>query len=168
MARFFIPNKFVDPLVDSPFAAELLSTIAILVLLAVSAWALSRSIRRSDREPRDRDLELSLISIFVFLASPASWTHHLVMLLPAALVMLRDGVFDRNEPVASRFTVGLVLGIMALTFDDLIPREIRTSSLAIMSLMTVAVFALWLLIVERLLRRSALCDDLSDLVPPSR
>lgn len=168
VARFLIPNKYVDPLVDSPFAAKFLSTTVILVLLAVSAWALFRSIRRADREPRDRDLELSLISIFVFLAAPASWTHHLVMLLPASLVMLRDCVLDRNEPVTSRLTVGLILVIIAFTFDDLIPREIRTSSLAIMSLMTVAVVALWLLIVARLLRRSALCHDLSDSAPPSR
>ena len=168
VARFLIPSKYIAPLVDSPFAAQFLSTVVILVLLAVSAWVLFRSIRRADREPRDRDLELSLISIFVFLASPASWTHHLVMLLPASLVMLRDGVLDRNEPVTSRLTVGLILVIIAFTFDDLIPREMRISSLAIMSLMTVAVVAVWLLIVERLLRRSAQCHDLSGSAPPSR
>ena len=153
IARFFVPNKFIAPVVDSPATARFLSTALILLLLAVSAWTLYRSMRRADRSPADRDLELSLISVFVFLASPASWTHHLVMLLPAALVMLRDGVLDRNQRVASRLTVGLVLAVIAFTFDDLIPREVRISSLAIMSLMTVAVVALWLLIVERLLER---------------
>jgi len=168
VARFFVPNKFVDPLVDSPDTARFLSTAVIVVLLVVSAWTLYRSMRRADREPMDRDLELSLISLLVFLASPASWTHHLVMLLPAALVMLRDGVLDRKEPISSRLTVGLTLVVIAFTFDDLIPREIRTSSLAIMSLMTVAVVSLWLLIVARLLQRSALSQDLSDSAPPSR
>ena len=153
VARFFVPNKFSGPVVDSPAAARFLSTVLILVLLTVSAWTLYRSMRRARREPADRDLELSMISVFVFLSSPASWTHHLVMLLPAALVMLRDGVLHHTEPIADRLTVGLVLAVIAITFDDLIPREVRISSLAIMSLMTIAVVALWLLIVMRLRRR---------------
>ena len=158
VARFVVPNKFSHPVVDSPATARALSTALILMLLTVSAWTLYRSMRRARREPVDRDLELSLISVFVFLSAPASWTHHLVMLLPAALVMLRDGVLDRSQPISSRLTVGLVLAVIAFTFDDLIPREIRTSSLAIMSLMTVTVVALWLLIVERLLRRCGRAD----------
>jgi hypothetical protein len=142
--------------------ARRLSVGLILVLLLVSAWALYRSMRKAGRGANDRDLELSLISVFVFLASPASWTHHLVMLLPAALVLLRDVVLDGNASIHSRLTVGLTLAVIAFPFDDLIPREVRTSSLAIMSLLTVAVFALWLLIVERLLRRSVPDHDLSD------
>jgi hypothetical protein len=153
-ARLFIPNKFSAPLVDHPAAANYLSTAVILVLLVVSAWALYRSMRRENRGPRDRDLELSLISLFVFLASPASWTHHLVMLLPAALVMLRDVVLDPNEPRSQRLIVALILAFIAVTFEDLIPSDMRTSSLLMMSLMTVAILALWLLTVVRLLRRS--------------
>ncbi len=154
-ARLFIPNKFSAPLVDNPAAAEYLSTAVILALLLVSAWALYRSMRRVNRGPRDRDLELALISLVAFLASPASWTHHLVMLLPAALVMLRDVVLDPNEPMSHRLTVGLTLALIAVTFEDLMPRDIRTSSLALMSLMTVAILALWVLTAARLLRRSA-------------
>ena len=165
VARFFVPNKYTDPVLDSPATAGMLSAALILVLLAVSAWVLCRSMRNADRGPKDRDLELSLISVFVFLASPASWTHHLVILLPAALVMLRDGVLDRNASVSSRFSAGLTLAVIAITFDDLIPREVRISSPAIMSLMTVAVLALWLLIAERLLRRSAPRRDLPDQAP---
>jgi hypothetical protein len=153
--RLFIPNKFSVPLVDSPAAAHACSTAVVLVLLALSAWALYRSMRRGDRGPRDRDLELSLMSLLAFLASPASWTHHLVMLLPAALVMLRDVVLDPKEPMSQRLTVGLTLALIAVTFEDLIPRDVRTSSLAMMSLMTVAILALWSLTAVRLLRRSA-------------
>lgn len=155
IARLFIPNKFSAPLVDNPAAAEYLSTAVILALLVVSAWALYRSMRRVNRGPRDRDLELALLSLVAFLASPASWTHHLVMLLPAALVMLRDVVLDPNEPMSHRLTVGLTLALIAVTFEDLMPRDIRTSSLALMSLMTVAILALWVLTAARLLRRSA-------------
>ena len=98
------------------------------------------------------DLELSILSVWIFLAAPASWTHHLVMLLPAALVLLRDAVLDPAQPPSSRLTAGLVLMVLALTLDDLIPRELRVSSQAIMSLMTFAVLSLWLLLVERLRR----------------
>lgn len=155
IGRFFIPNKFSTPFVDNPAAAEYLSTAVILALLVVSTWVLYRSMRRVNRGPRDRDLELSLMSLVAFLASPASWTHHLVMLLPAALVMLRDVVLDPNEPMPQRLMVGSTLVLIAVTFEDLIPRDIRTSSLAMMSLMTVAILALWLLAAVRLLRRSA-------------
>jgi hypothetical protein len=96
-----------------------------------------------------------VLSLFAFLASPASWTHHLVILLPAALVMLRDVVLDPAEPLSRRLAVGLTLALVAVTFEDLIPRELRTSSLAMMSLMTVAILGLWALTVARLLRRSA-------------
>ena len=50
-------------------------------------------------------------------------------------------------------TAGLVLLVLALTLDDLVPRELRTSSQTIMSLMTIDVLALWLLLVEQLRRR---------------
>jgi hypothetical protein len=46
-----------------------------------------------------------------------------------------------------------VLAMLALTLDDLIPRELRVSSQAIMSLMTVAVIGLWLLLAQHLSRR---------------
>jgi len=50
-------------------------------------------------------------------------------------------------------TAALVLAVLALTLDDLIPRELRVSSQAIMSLMTVAVIGLWLLLAQHLSRR---------------
>jgi hypothetical protein len=90
----------------------------------------------------------------VFLISPASWTHHLVLLLPAALVLLRDRVLAPGLAPSSRFAAGLVLAVLALTLDDLIPRDIRVSSLPLMTLMTVAVIALWLLLAEQLWQRS--------------
>ena len=86
------------------------------------------------------------------------WTRHRILGFVAGVASFVV-VVSSLSPVASRLTVGLILAIIAFTFDDLIPREMRLSSLAIMSLMTVAVVALWMLIVERLLRGSALCRD---------
>ena len=74
------------------------------------------------------------------------------MLLPAALVLLRDAVLDPREALASRLTAALVLAVLALTLDDLIPRDLRVSSQPLMALMTVAVLALWLLLMQRLYR----------------
>jgi len=102
----------------------------------------------------DHDLELSLISIMVFLIAPASWTHHLVLLLPAALVLLRDRVLAPALPAGSRLAAGLVLAVLALTLDDLIPGQLRVASLPLMTLMTVGVIALWLLLAEQLWHRS--------------
>jgi len=153
VARFFVPNKFSEPVVESPAMARLIATGLILAVGAVTAWLLVRSMRDAGRTAIDHDLELSLLAVGVFLISPASWTHHLVMLLPAALVVLRDNVLSPVEPLGGRLTAALVLAVLALTLDDLIPRELRVSSQAIMSLMTVAVIGLWLLLTQRLSRR---------------
>nr|WP_242513403.1 glycosyltransferase family 87 protein [Halochromatium salexigens] len=184
IARFLVPNKFSTLIADDPALAARLTGSAILIVIGATGALLWRSMRRDlasdsatatglrDRNrleqqaaeatstpipPRgalDHDLELSLISIAVFLIAPASWTHHLVLLLPAALVVLRERVLAPSRAVSSRFAAGLVLAVLALTLDDLIPREIRVSSLPLMSLMTVAVIALWLLLAEQLWQRS--------------
>lgn len=160
VARFLVPNKFTEPLVASPAAAATLSAALVLALTGISAWTLVGSMRGRRLDPDGgratrTDLELSILSVWIFLAAPASWTHHLVMLLPAALVLLRDAVLDPAEPPGSRLTAGLVLMVLALTLDDLIPREQRIASQPIMSLMTVAVISLWLLLVQRLRRLGA-------------
>jgi len=157
IARLLTPNKFSQPLFDSPAASAWVSTGLVLALALATFWLLQDCIRagwrsRAAPEPRVVDLELSLLSVLVFLAAPASWTHHLVMLLPAALILLRDAVFDPRETVGSRLTAALVLAVLALTLDDLIPRDLRMSSQAIMALMTVAVLCLWLLLMQRLYR----------------
>ena len=72
------------------------------------------------------------------------------MLLPAALVLLRDAVLDPCADGLGRVAAVLVLAVLALTLDDLIPREVRTGSRALMALMTVAVLGLWALLLERL------------------
>jgi hypothetical protein len=158
VARFLIPNKFTEPVMANPAAAATLSSALVVLLLSVTLWTLLGSMRRrfgaGSADPTAIDLELSLLSVFIFLAAPASWTHHLVMLLPAALVLLRDAVLDPREPMGSRLTAALVLSVLALTLDDLLPRDTRTASQALMGLMTVAVVCLWLLLLERLNRRA--------------
>lgn len=164
VARFLIPNKFTEPVIASPTAAAMLSGGLVMALLAATSWALFGSMRRrfaaaARPDPTAVDLELATLSAFIFLAAPASWTHHLVMLLPAALVLLRDAVLDPRERASSRLTAALVLLVLALTLDDLIAREIRTSSQAMMGLMTVAVVSLWLLLLQRLHRHNAPAND---------
>lgn len=163
IARFLVPNKFSSVLLDDPKLAARLSAGAILLLLLLTAWMIWRSMQRDlhpkpttagARGPIDHDLELSLISITVFLISPASWTHHLVMLLPAALILLRDRLLNPGPALSSRLTAALVLAVLALTLDDLLPVSLRTQSLALMSLMTVGVIGLWLLLAEQLWRRT--------------
>ena len=153
VARLLVPNKFTAIWLDEPGLAQRLSTAIVLVLLLVTGWALFRSMRRDMRPPADRDLEMSLILLWVFLAAPASWTHHLVLLLPAVLVLLRDGVLDPSAAPGSRITAGLVLLVIAATFDDLVPLKVRTASQPMMALMTVGVLSLWLLLVQRLASR---------------
>ncbi|QQO52320.1 MAG: DUF2029 domain-containing protein [Thiohalocapsa sp. PB-PSB1] len=163
VARWLVPNKFTKPLAPNPELAALLTTAAVLLLTVTTGWALLGSLRTRARrcaaglgpDPIAVDLELSLLSLWVFLAAPASWTHHLVMLLPAALVLLRDAVLDARASGLGRWAAGLVLMVLALTLDDLIGRDLRIGSPALLALMTIAVFGLWLLLLERLLRHRA-------------
>jgi hypothetical protein len=160
LSRWLVPNKFTAPVVASPELAALFATGLVLALGLITGWAVTRSLRarrcgQTLDQPVAVDLELSLLSVWVFLAAPASWTHHLVMLLPAALVLLRDGVLHARTDAVGRLAAGLVLAVLALTLDDLIPREVRTDSRAIMALMTVAVLGLWALLLERLVRHTA-------------
>lgn len=164
VARFLVPNKFSSILADDQTLATRISGAAILVVVGTTGTVLWRSMRRGrkpgshaeqwPRGPVDHDLELSLISLAVFLIAPASWTHHLVMLIPAALVLLRDRVLRPEVAPGSRLTAGLVLAVIALTLDDLIPLQLRVSSLPLMTLMTASVVALWLLLAEQLWRRA--------------
>ena len=154
-----MPNKFTEPIVVSPTSAAVLSSALVAILLTATVWVLFASMRRrfssvARPDPTAIDLELSILSVFIFLAAPASWTHHLVMLLPAALVLLREAVLEPCEPASSRFAAALVLSVLALTLDDLVTREVRTSSNALMGLMTAAVLSLWLVLLQRLYRRT--------------
>jgi hypothetical protein len=172
VARWLVPNKFTEILAASPIAAALISTMLVVGLAVATGWAVLGSLRQRSSRCRAHagadavavDLELSLLSVWVFLAAPASWTHHLVMLLPAALVLLREGVLHPRSGGLERIAAGLVLALLALTLDDLIAREVRTGSHAIMALMTVAVIGLWALLLERLVQhtatvRAGLCRD---------
>ena len=164
VARWLVPNKFTAILLPSPAAAAWGTTLLVLGLGLATAGAVLGSLRlrarrcrtgSGDADPVAVDLELSLLSVWVFLAAPASWTHHLAMLLPAALVLLRDAVLDPRARALTRLAAVLVLAVLALTLDDLIPREVRTGSHAIMGLMTVAVVGLWGLLLEQLLAHTA-------------
>lgn len=168
VARFFVPNKFTTPILPSPEIAALLSGITIALVLAASAYVLLLSMARPRRTARDIDLELSVLSAAVFLCAPASWTHHLVMLLPAALVLLRDGVLDNHERPGSRFAAGLVLAVLALTLDDLVPREVRIASQAMMALMTAGVIGLWALCAQRLYLSAKRVGGRNENAPGSR
>jgi hypothetical protein len=161
VARWLVPNKFIEPVAANPVAAGYITAALVFALGVATARAVLGSLALRARrcaagvsgvEAVAVDLELSLIAVWVFLAAPASWTHHLVMLLPAALVLLRDAVLDPRAGGLGRLAAVLVLAVLALTLDDLVPREVRTSSRAILVLMTLGVVGLWALLLERLLR----------------
>jgi hypothetical protein len=142
VARLLVPNKFTTVWLDAPGLAQGLSTTIVLLLLGVTGRALFRSMRRGERPASDRDGEMSLVLLWVFFAA-------------AALVLLRDRVLDRGVGLSSRMTAGLVLLVIAATFDDLVPLQLRTASQPLMALMSVGLLSLWLLLVQSLARRSA-------------
>jgi len=150
VARFMVPNPYSNPAWTSAPLASAISSAAVLGLFAATGLAVIRSMRCPGRDALRRDLELAAVTLALFLASPASWTHHLVMLLPAALLALRDFALNREAAWWSRFGVGIVLAVMGLTLDEFLSVAARASSLLVMSLVTFSVAALWSITVGRL------------------
>ena len=79
--------------------ADRIAGIGMLLLVAVCAWWS----RRPYQSPRDPAwvVETSGVMILMTLLSPVTWTHHLVLLLPALwLLVAHDRMFKKLQPRA--------------------------------------------------------------------
>ena len=98
-----------------------------------------------------RDEEIVLVLLSLFLVAPLSWEHHLVFVLPAALLALKH-LLEGRLTVATAIPVGLAICVLAwpLTYVFQIRDEGALSLL--ISLKTYATVGLWVYFLIRLWR----------------
>lgn len=107
-APFFATNQGINGLLQRLLGEGTLATaiwiacsVAAIVVIGVIAWALSRAGR-----PADAALAVALVSLF---ASPVTWGHHWVWVLPFAIVLCRIAVPPMTPDVAPPAPPRLIL-----------------------------------------------------------
>ncbi len=145
-ARLFL-NPTEAPAAQTPWAAKALPLAAAAVVLGVLVWLAVRLTRR--RETRYLNDEFATALLAMFLVAPLSWEHHLVFVLPAALLALIH-LLTGNPSTRSALGLGLVLFVLAWPMEFLF--RLPTSGLVglLVSLKGYAVAALWVYFVRRL------------------
>ena len=107
------------------------------------------------REPTEAlDLQFSLLLLTMFLVAPLSWEHHLVLVLPAALIAVRRAVAPRGCPV---WLVVVALSAVILAWDlPLESPEIASGIWTLgISIKLYAVMGLWLYTAAQLRQKAA-------------
>jgi alpha-1,2-mannosyltransferase len=129
--------------------ARWVPTILAGLILGALVWVSLRMNRRSRQNYRDEEIVLVLLSLF--LVAPLSWEHHLVFVLPAALLALKH-LLEGRLTVAVAIPVGLAICVLAwpLTYVFQIRDEGALSLL--ISLKTYATVGLWVYFLVRLWR----------------
>ncbi len=80
----------VLPVCHAPLAAKTLAAVSCLALAAATYWAVARFCRQSGSRPpeanppaQDQDLAFALCCAGMLLASPITWDHYFLLLVPA-------------------------------------------------------------------------------------
>ena len=111
VARVFLENEYSGFLVARPAFAAPITYACCAALLSVATFLCFRSSRHHPDGPAV-DLEFSLFMATLFLIAPLSWEHHLVFVLPAAMLAVRLLVQSENRRVVAGF-VGLAAILLA-------------------------------------------------------
>lgn len=86
-SRLFLPSEFSEPLWAAPAVGRALAYMLSLCVIGITMALCYLCSRRSDDEQMI-DLEFSLYLLMMFLVAPLSWDHHLVFILPCAIIAL--------------------------------------------------------------------------------
>ncbi|MEN8006793.1 MAG: glycosyltransferase family 87 protein [Candidatus Krumholzibacteriota bacterium] len=107
-ARLFLHPDYALAL--NPVAARLVPTLLAGLIVGILVWFG----RRMNNRPRRRYVneEIATVLLAIFLIAPLSWEHHLVFVLPAALLAVVH-IFRGRMSVYVAVPVGLATGILA-------------------------------------------------------
>jgi len=152
-ARLFLDVEPYAALLPSVALARVIPYVLCAGLLAAAVALCVLGGRR--REPAEAlDLQFSLLLLTMFLVAPLSWEHHLVLVLPAALIAVQRAVAPRGCPV---WLAVVALAAVILAWD--LPLESPQIAAGVVSLgisiKLYAVFALWLYTAAQLRQRAA-------------
>lgn len=134
-----------------PFLAKALPLVLALVVVGTLTWLAFRLSRR--RETRYLNDEFVLVLISIYLVAPLSWEHHLVFVLPGAMLALVHMVTGRTS-WRTAVPVGLAVFVLAWPLEFLFrlpPGGVQT---LLVSMKLYAVVTLWVYYVRRMLKVS--------------
>ncbi len=88
ITRLFLPNEFSEAPLPSPAIARPVATLLALAVLGSTAFYSFRASRRNKSGVLGES-EIASYLLMIFLIAPLSWEHHLVYVLPAAVLGIR-------------------------------------------------------------------------------
>lgn len=139
-AIFGLPSRYFT----TPFTYVLSAFVGL-----VTVWLSFLSARRRDGGAKTLDLEVATYLQMMFLVAPLSWEHHIVYVLPSALMTIH-ALF--KDGARKRVLVPVVAALLALAWD--FPRDEMFNLIGVFAITNTvkffAVFVLWIFSVSRL------------------
>ncbi len=86
VSRLFLPNEFSDAPLAFAVLAKPLATLLALAVVAITALSSFQAGRASAADRSVTPTETASYLLMIFLVAPLSWEHHLVYVLPAAVL----------------------------------------------------------------------------------
>ncbi len=143
MSRIFIKNPSTATLIDWKEGARFL-TYAISFFLVVSATIICRILKNRFGDDRYIDLEFSLFLLTMFIIAPFSWYHHLVFVLPAAILGMHVLLNSKRNYVLLSI-LGISFFILAWKMPIIFFQPTKSLPITLgMSLKLYAAIAIWL------------------------
>ena len=121
---------------------------AVLILLTLVLLAIKLTRRHETRYVND---EFVLVLLSIFLIAPLSWEHHLVFVLPAAMLALIH-LTSGKIPGKIMIPVGLAIGLMAWPMPYIYEISERGAMGLLVSIKLFAVVVLWVYFAGRMFR----------------
>jgi hypothetical protein len=154
VTRLLLANPFSEAPLAHPFLAKPVATILALAVAGVTVLLSFRLSRRGGAHyERIGDDEVATFLLMIFLIAPLSWDHHLVYILPVAVLAIShlvDG--STSGKTAAALLVALFLMAWKIPFDH--PALMRGWWTLLISIKFYPVVVLWLYFVTRLLHQS--------------
>ncbi len=167
VARLIAPGTFLGAVRDTPPAAQAITTVIALAVLAVTFWVL----RRPQSDGPGRALEAAAIVAVTPLVASYSWGTHLVLLLLPMLVLVEWGVRRRDWTILGLVALGwLLIGPGHNWFQTLLVSGY--SNLVVLRLMAefgvVGITSIWVASLIALRRQRTDLMRLTNTVPTNR
>jgi hypothetical protein len=108
VARIFLTNEFSDAILPSPLAGSILPVL-LCALVVVIALGVCYRATTNGASASVVDGEFGLMLLTVFLVSPFAWEHHLVLVLPSAIMALMHLVDDGVWTIRRGLVAGALL-----------------------------------------------------------
>ena len=146
-ARTFLHPTYAVNL--NPALARIIPYLAaVLIVLTLVLLAIKLTRRHETRYVND---EFVLVLLSIFLIAPLSWEHHLVFVLPAAMLALIH-LTTGKTPIKIMIPVGLAIGLMAWPMPYIYEISERGAMGLLVSIKLFAVAVLWIYFAGRIFR----------------